>query len=41
MKKDYSTEFKLFIVDEALKTKNIKRFLKMERNTQIYFLCLA
>ena len=23
MKKDYSTEFKLFIVDEALKTKNI------------------
>ena len=30
MKKDYSTEFKLFIVDEALKTKNIKRFLKIE-----------
>ena len=30
MKKDYSTEFKLFIVDKALKTKNIKRFLKIE-----------
>ena len=30
MKKDYSTEFKLFIVDEALKTKNIKRFLKRQ-----------
>ena len=30
MKKDYSTEFKLFIVQEALKTKNIKRFLKIE-----------
>ena len=30
MKKDYSTEFKLFIVDEALETKNIKRFLKIE-----------
>ena len=30
MKEDYSTEFKLFIVDEALKTKNIKRFLKIE-----------
>lgn len=27
MKRDYSTEFKLFIVQEALKTKNIKRFL--------------
>ena len=31
MKKDYSTEFKLFIVDEALETKNIKRFLKIEK----------
>ena len=30
MKKDYSTEFKLFIVQEALETKNIKRFLKIE-----------
>ncbi|TXJ47014.1 integrase core domain-containing protein [Brachyspira pilosicoli] len=30
MKRDYSTEFKLFIVDEALETKNIKRFLKIE-----------
>ncbi|MEI0594166.1 transposase [Brachyspira pilosicoli] len=30
MKRDYSTEFKLFIVQEALKTKNIKRFLKKE-----------
>ena len=30
MKIDYSTEFKLFIVDEALETKNIKRFLKIQ-----------
>ena len=30
MKKDYSREFKLFIVQEALETKNIKRFLKIE-----------
>ena len=28
MKEDYSTEFKLFIVDKALKTKNINIFLK-------------
>ena len=30
MEKNYSTEFKLFIVQEALETKNIKRFLKRE-----------
>ena len=42
MKKDYSTEFKLFIVDEALKTKNIKRFLKIEEiNKSTFYLYLA
>ena len=37
MKKDYSTEFKLFIVDKALKTKNIKRFLKIEETPKSTF----
>ena len=37
MKKDYSTEFKLFIVDEALKTKNIKRFLKIQEISKSTF----
>ncbi|WP_277871886.1 hypothetical protein [Brachyspira pilosicoli] len=40
MKKDYSTEFKLFIVDEALETKNIGavldnlNLLKLKYETQ-------
>ena len=37
MKKDYSTEFKLFIVQEALETKNIKRFLKIEEISKSTF----